>query len=1536
MKKTLIAFLLSLVVAVGATCVIYKDAVKHMVDMGEDYFNQLIGKEPTDPDDSKPKVTVKSIELDTTNAKLNFAFGEEFSAEGLKVIATMSDGTTKEVDVNDCRIFKPNMMGAGSREVSVTYSNRTARYMIEIAQRVLPSISTTSLLDIVGENATQAYRVEAETIDMSNVKKANGVDSFVAESKIDDSIASNDKYLTGFNVAYNYFGFTFTASEAFENTTLVLRIANKSTSDIIPSDVLKLYMNYTDGEGLIPLEGYSVAYSEKGEWVDLVIHGVNIPAGTNTLTFDVMNNTAYNLDYIDFYVGMPYLSSNCTIELAEGALVVKDLETLDTQKAFTRQDVADAFGLKPGQLRIETPGKKETAGKPTNNGTSVAAIGQGSQFTTILSLEQNATVRIKIRAAKADPDRTDYYVADHWNFYLDNTKLVLVERNDILGGNAKAAMYWDWMYTDIGSYNLAAGKHLFMFETVGVDCNVDTLEFEVISYGEYAASGSDLKDQHKCESVCPACGKCTDLDCQYGACIEKCNGNCEYDAYITDAATSYRIEAEKLSKSTLVGDSVGVQVEERPHATGLGHIAAGGYQTFKVRSEKDVTVALSISFANAGGGSILKYIPGASVNGEDIQLLDGEVPAGIGSAGSNYDGFYWNIAVIKLAEIKLTANTDYEIKILANAGNLDAYILDVLPEHVHTEETVAGKAATCTETGLTEGKKCSECGETLVEQEVIPAKGHTEVVDAAVAATCTTAGKTEGKHCSVCSEVLVAQETIDALGHKDVDPVDFVCDVCNTDLCTEHQAGEPVKENEVESTCEKAGSYDNVVKCSVCGEELSRTTVSLEKLAHTPAEAVVENDVESTCKVAGSYDSVVYCSVCETEISRNTVDKALADHTWDNDQDVDCNVCGETRIVKLTTPDNSANKLFYITADGNYIEIDRSGSTMFVTGAEYILFYVYESADANKEAYVGQFKMLRYDGDATTKVCTSLKSLDDAYEANVIQGGNTNFWIEKSRFTAVHELLENILGYNYSYGQTYYFAAQAVAAEGGNYESSDISEISATGIVRDASKGTDKYTVTVENGTIDGERTTVTAGYGVDVTLTVSGENEGSFKGWYLVDAEGNEIGEVLSTATEYVYTVTENATVKAVFVVEKTKLATPDNSASKLFYYANANYIEIDRATDADGNRVSMFVTGTDHVVFYVYESADADKADYVAQFTLYGSTTTVVEKAAFTSVDGSKSIKVVLGENGNFYIYKTEFDAVHNFLRDLIGYNYSYGQTYYFAAQAVAAEGTAYESSDISEISATGIVRDASKGTDKYTVTVGNGTIDGERTTVTAGYGVVVNVAANAFENDEFACWKDVETGAIYSESEAFALTVTSSLTIRAYGKSETQKIKLATPDNSNNQMITFVVSGSTFYIEFDRQKNADGTADTAFDEGVAFVRYHMYRDITNEAGETEKQLVSHFDVTKDGYVIDYSGATCTQKLEGDPGNFWSKMGNGTIHNWIKASYVQGAQAKGLDITEWSANETHYFACQVISNNPDLYEDSDIGAMGKGHGSI
>ncbi len=117
----------------------------------------------------------------------------------------------------------------------------------------------------------------------------------------------------------------------------------------------------------------------------------------------------------------------------------------------------------------------------------------------------------------------------------------------------------------------------------------------------------------------------------------------------------------------------------------------------------------------------------------------------------------------------------------------------------HTEVAVPGKEATCTEDGLTEGKKCSTCGAVTVAQTVIEKKGHTEVVTPAVAATCTEDGKTEGKACSVCGEVLVASEVIPAKGHTEV-----------------VIPGTP-------ATCIAAGSTD-AIYCSVCGETIQEQT----------------------------------------------------------------------------------------------------------------------------------------------------------------------------------------------------------------------------------------------------------------------------------------------------------------------------------------------------------------------------------------------------------------------------------------------------------------------------------------------------------------------------------------------------------------------------------------------------------------------------------------------------------------------------------------------------------------------------------------
>ena len=135
----------------------------------------------------------------------------------------------------------------------------------------------------------------------------------------------------------------------------------------------------------------------------------------------------------------------------------------------------------------------------------------------------------------------------------------------------------------------------------------------------------------------------------------------------------------------------------------------------------------------------------------------------------------------------------------------------------------------------------------------------------AKAATCTEDGNVEYWICTGCGK------SID--GNFNV-----IADVVIAK--TGHTAGAAVRENEKAATCTAEGSYDEVVKCKVCGEELSRTTVKVAKLDHTPADAVRENEKAATCIAEGSYTEVVKCSVCGEELSRKEVVEPVADHNF--------------------------------------------------------------------------------------------------------------------------------------------------------------------------------------------------------------------------------------------------------------------------------------------------------------------------------------------------------------------------------------------------------------------------------------------------------------------------------------------------------------------------------------------------------------------------------------------------------------------------------------------------------------------------------
>ena len=107
-----------------------------------------------------------------------------------------------------------------------------------------------------------------------------------------------------------------------------------------------------------------------------------------------------------------------------------------------------------------------------------------------------------------------------------------------------------------------------------------------------------------------------------------------------------------------------------------------------------------------------------------------------------------------------TFTTPAEYQLVCSCGEIGSQTYTKGEALGHKPEKIEGKAATCTEKGLTDGEKCSVCGTILVEQKEIPALGHNPEKIEGKAATCTEKGLTDGEKCSRCGVVLKAQEEI--------------------------------------------------------------------------------------------------------------------------------------------------------------------------------------------------------------------------------------------------------------------------------------------------------------------------------------------------------------------------------------------------------------------------------------------------------------------------------------------------------------------------------------------------------------------------------------------------------------------------------------------------------------------------------------------------------------------------------------------------------------------------------------------------------
>ena len=234
-------------------------------------------------------------------------------------------------------------------------------------------------------------------------------------------------------------------------------------------------------------------------------------------------------------------------------------------------------------------------------------------------------------------------------------------------------------------------------------------------------------------------------------------------------------------------------------------------------------------------------------------------------------------------------------------------------EHA-TTEWIVDKNATCSEAG-SRHKECVSC-KTNLETATIATTAHTEELVAGKAASCTEDGLTTGKKCSVCQAVILKQEKIDALNHSESDWIidknaevgvdgskHKECTRCSAPLQTEvipaleeacvHAQTEWV--TAIYPSCKQTGERQEI--CCSCGAQIN--TIKLGMVGHI--EKIVLGTA-ATCTESGRTDGQE-CAVCGTTIVSQIILPPLG-HSF---SEKTCTTCGISEPYGIWITDGLGN-----------------------------------------------------------------------------------------------------------------------------------------------------------------------------------------------------------------------------------------------------------------------------------------------------------------------------------------------------------------------------------------------------------------------------------------------------------------------------------------------------------------------------------------------------------------------------------------------------------------------------------------------------
>ena len=222
--------------------------------------------------------------------------------------------------------------------------------------------------------------------------------------------------------------------------------------------------------------------------------------------------------------------------------------------------------------------------------------------------------------------------------------------------------------------------------------------------------------------------------------------------------------------------------------------------------------------------------------------------------------------------------------------------------------------------------------------------------------------------------------------------------------------------------------------------------------------------VGETFDPAGMVVTAVYSNEDTETISNYSVDRT-APFTGDDigsvtvtitylDKSATVQVTVEAGAQKIDTPDNSGNKIFLDNTGNGYIEIDRTGKTLFGNGTDYVKMYIYDSVDADKDAPLGTVYMVYHPERLATQgqkdTLEVSADLEGGSAVAKFDGGPGNmFDLHSVEYANLVAVFKEALGDNYTEGTTYYLAFQVIAeaepVNGIQYSDSDVSAIGSAG-----------------------------------------------------------------------------------------------------------------------------------------------------------------------------------------------------------------------------------------------------------------------------------------------------------------------------------------------------------------------------------------------------------------------------------------------------------------------------------------------------------